>query len=64
MLLLTRRRGEKIKIGDDIEVIVLETGKQTRIGITAPKNIFVHREEVYNSIQEEKKNGKFQNIAC
>lgn len=48
MLLLTRREGEKIIIGDDIEVVVLEIrGSQVRIGVKAPPNITVDREEIY-----------------
>lgn len=59
MLILTRRAGESLKIGDDIDIIVLGIkGNQTRIGITAPKNVPVHREEIYQRIQEEKLTGK------
>ena len=54
MLILTRREGETIRIGDDIEVIVLEVkGNQVRLGITAPEEVAVHREEVYERIREE-----------
>ena len=54
MLILTRRPGETIRIGDDVEVTVLEVkGNQVRIGITAPKDVAVHREEIYNKIREE-----------
>jgi len=54
MLVLTRKVNEKIKIGDDIIINVLEIGKgSVRIGIEAPKNITVHRHEVYEKIQEE-----------
>jgi carbon storage regulator len=52
MLILTRRVGESLIIGDDITVTVLEVnGKQVRIGIKAPKTVAVHREEVFDRIQ-------------
>ena len=51
MLVLTRRHGESIHIGDDIDVTVLEIGRdQVRIGILAPGSVAVHREEVYQEI--------------
>ncbi|WP_448678936.1 carbon storage regulator CsrA [Pseudomonas nicosulfuronedens] len=51
MLILTRRVGEKLKIGDDIEVVVLGVkGNQVRIGVTAPRDTEVHREEIYQRI--------------
>lgn len=54
MLILTRKIGESIIIGDDIIIKVVETGKNNiRIGIDAPKNITVLRQEVYDSIQQE-----------
>ena len=55
MLILTRRTGENLRIGDDIEIKVLEMkGSQIRLGIQAPKNVTVHREEVYQRIRAEK----------
>jgi len=57
MLILTRRLNEVIMIGDDVEIAVLGIkGNQVRLGIEAPKEVPVHREEVYNRIQEDKKN--------
>jgi carbon storage regulator len=54
MLILTRRLGESIAIGDDIKITFLDIdGRQLRIGIEAPKNVPVHRGEVYRIIQEQ-----------
>ena len=54
MLILTRKSGESITIGDDVKITVIEVkGKQVRIGIDAPRNYIIHREEVYIRIQEE-----------
>lgn len=54
MLILTRKLGESIKIGEDIKITLLEiNGRQLRIGIEAPKNIPVHRDEIWRLIQEQ-----------
>jgi carbon storage regulator len=59
MLILTRRTGERILIGDDVEVMVLGVrGNQVRIGIQAPASVSVHREEIYHRIQQEKLAGQ------
>lgn len=56
MLILTRRVGESIIVGDNVKVTVLGAkGTQVRVGIDAPKDVAVHREEIYERIQQEKK---------
>jgi carbon storage regulator len=54
MLILTRRVGETVMIGDDVTITVLGVkGNQVRIGINAPKNVAVHREEIFERIKRE-----------
>ena len=54
MLILTRKEGQSIRIGDDIEISVIEVkGRQTRIGIKAPSGVPIHREEVLQRIRSE-----------
>ncbi|MDB9752093.1 carbon storage regulator CsrA [Gammaproteobacteria bacterium] len=55
MLILTRKVGETLMIGDEVSITVLDIrGNQVRIGINAPKDVAVHREEIYDRIQDEK----------
>lgn len=59
MLILTRRVGESILIGDDVTITVLGVkGNQVRIGIAAPKDMAVHREEIHEKIRQEKEKEK------
>ncbi|MAQ20696.1 MAG: carbon storage regulator [Gammaproteobacteria bacterium] len=59
MLILTRRVGETLVIGDDITVTVLGVkGNQARLGVNAPKEIAVHREEIFNRIKREQADGE------
>lgn len=58
MLVLSRKKDEKIIIGDQIKVMVIEIrGDKVRLGIDAPKEVTVHREEVYEAIKREQSNG-------
>jgi carbon storage regulator len=55
MLILSRKAGEKLMIGDNVELTILGIkGNQVRVGVSAPKDVPVHREEVYLRIQNEK----------
>ncbi|MBA3536088.1 MAG: carbon storage regulator CsrA [Tatlockia sp.] len=57
MLILTRRQGEVLVIGDNITISVKNIkGNQVRLGIEAPKELSVHREEIYQRIEEERRN--------
>ncbi len=59
MLVLSRRKDESIMIGDDVEITIVDIrGDKVRLGITAPRNISVHRREVYEAIQREKNEEK------
>ena len=55
MLILTRRVGETLMIGDEVKITVLGVkGNQVRIGVDAPRDVTVHREEIYDRIKKEK----------
>lgn len=55
MLVLSRQKDESIMIGDEVEITIVDVrGDKVRLGITAPKNIPVHRREIYDAIQREK----------
>jgi len=65
MLILTRRMGESLRINDDISITVLGIkGNQVRLGIDAPREVEVHREEIYLRIQAEKQANKAGNDAA
>ena len=54
MLILTRKSGESVKIGDEIRIVVMAVkGRQVRLGVDAPHSVSIHREEIYNRIQKE-----------
>ncbi len=60
MLILTRRINESLIVGDDVKVTVLSVkGKQIKLGVTAPREIAVHREEIYQRIQQENARGSY-----
>ncbi len=64
MLVLTRKVGEGISIGDDIKIVVMQIkGKQVRLGIKASASTVVHREEVYQRIQDENRNASYSQVA-
>ncbi|KKN75822.1 hypothetical protein LCGC14_0376980 [marine sediment metagenome] len=55
MLVLTRKPGKGIMIGDDVEIIIVDVrGDKVRLGITAPRSISVHRKEIYDTIMQER----------
>ena len=63
MLILTRRVGETLMIGDDVTVTVLGVkGNQVRIGVNAPKDVAVHREEIYERIRKENDLGEANKV--
>jgi len=56
MLVLTRKLGESIRVGDDIKITIVDLdGRYAKLGIEAPRNVIIHREEVYERIQAENK---------
>lgn len=58
MLILTRRIGETLMVGDEVTITVLGVkGNQVRLGVNAPRDVAVHREEIYDKIQSEKSQG-------
>ena len=64
MLILTRRVGETLMIGDEVTVTVLGVkGNQVRIGVNAPRKVAVHREEIYDRIKSEEGHEEIEDIA-
>lgn len=64
MLVLTRKIGEKVMIGDDVTVTILGLfGNHVRLGINAPKSVDIHREEIYVKIQGENDDGSNEKVA-
>lgn len=64
MLLLTRKLGENIRIGDDVKITIVEVkGNHVKLGIDAPPSVKVHREEIYERIQQERQRAAQQGNA-
>ena len=62
MLVLSRQKDESIMIGDDVEITIVDVrGDKVRLGINAPRNIAVHRKEIFLAIQKEKEDQKVAN---
>jgi carbon storage regulator len=61
MLVLTRKTGQKLIINDDIEIVILETrGESVKIGVKAPKNVTIYREEIYEEIKKANRQSQSQ----
>ena len=62
MLVLSRQKDESIMIGDDVEIVIVDVrGDKVRLGINAPRNVAVHRKEIFLAIQKEKNGEKVAN---